>query len=176
MYCKYDKNTKKCLEVGTGTNTEFYKSIGMVDMEVEQAYDGSYWLKGYAPTQNLDELKSEKLSELTSITSKFDNQLVNTDMIIKSSLGLSINTDLRSQNNLRGLISVGLEPVDFVDSENVSHSLSIEQLNTLLNECALNGQNLYLQKWSYKSQIEQAKTVEELNKIVFKFEMKNFSK
>ena len=176
MYVKYDENTKKCLEVGTGTNTEFYKSIGMVDMEVEQAYDGSYWLKGYAPTQNLDELKSEKLSELTSITSKFDNQLVNTDMIIKSSLGLSINADLRSQNNLRGLISVGLEPVDFVDSENVSHSLSIEQLNTLLNECALNGQNLYLQKWSYKSQIEQAKTVEELNKIVFKFEMKNFSK
>ena len=126
--------------------------------------------------KTLDKLKAEKLSELTSITSKFDNQLVNNEMIVKSSLGLSINADLRSQNNIRGLISVGLEPVDFVDSENVSHSLSIEQLNTLLNECALNGQNLYLQKWSYKSQIEQAKTIEELNKIVFKFEMKNFSK
>ena len=97
-------------------------------------------------------------------------------MIVKSSLGISVNADLRSQNNIRGLISVGLEPVDFVDSENVSHSLSIEKLNTLLNECALNGQNLYLQKWSYKSQIQQAQTVEELNKIVFKFEMKNFSK
>lgn len=126
--------------------------------------------------KTLEELKSDKLSELTSITSKFDNQLVNNEMIVKSSLGLSINADLRSQNNIRGLISVGLEPVDFVDSENVSHSLSIEQLNTLLNECALNGQNLYLQKWSYKSQIEEAQTVEELNKIVFKFEMKNFSK
>ena len=126
--------------------------------------------------KTLEELKSDKLSELTSITSKFDNQLVNNEMIVKSSLGLSINADLRSQNNIRGLISVGLEPVDFVDSENVSHPLSIEQLNTLLNECALNGQNLYLQKWSYKSQIEEAQTVEELNKIVFKFEMKNFSK
>ena len=126
--------------------------------------------------KTLSELKSDKLSELTSITSKFDNQLVNNDMIVKSSLGISVNADLRSQNNIRGLISVGLEPVDFVDSENVSHSLSIEQLNTLLNECALNGQNLYLQKWSYKSQIEEAQTVEELNKIVFKFEMKDFSK
>ena len=126
--------------------------------------------------KTLSELKSEKLAELTVITSKFDNQLVNNEMIVKSSLGISINADLRSQNNIRGLISVGLEPVDFVDSENVSHSLSIEQLNTLLNECALNGQNLYLQKWSYKSQIQQAKTVEELNKIVFKFEMKDFSK
>ncbi len=176
MYCTYDKDTKKCLEVGTGTNTEFYKSIGMVDMEVEQAYDGSYWLKGYAPIQNLDELKSDKLAELTSITSKFDNQLVNIEMIVKSSLGFSINADLRSQNNLRGLISVGTEPVNFVDSENVEHSLSIEQLNTLLNECAQNGQHLYLLKWQYREQIEQAQTVEDLNKIEFKFEMKDFSK
>lgn len=126
--------------------------------------------------KTLDELKEDKLDELTRITSKYDNQLVNNEMIVKSSLGLSINADLRSQNNIRGLISVGLEPVDFIDSENVSHSLSIEQLNTLLNECALNGQNLYLQKWSYKSQIQQAPTAEELNKIVFKFEMKDFSK
>ena len=126
--------------------------------------------------KTLEELKEDKLDELTAITSKFDNQLVNNEMIVKSSLGISVNADLRSQNNLRGLISVGLEPVNFVDSENVSHSLSLEQLNTLLNECALNGQNLYLQKWSYKSQIEEAKTVEELNKIVFNFEMKDFSK
>ena len=126
--------------------------------------------------KTLDELKEDKLDELTAITSKFDNQLVNNEMIIKSSLGISINADLRSQNNLRGLISVGLEPVNFVDSENVSHSLSIEQLNTLLNECALNGQNLYLQKWSYKSQIENATTVEKINSIEFNFEMKDFSK
>lgn len=126
--------------------------------------------------KTLSELKSEKLVELTAITSKFDNQLVNNEMIVKSSLGFSINADLRSQNNIRGLISVGVEPVNFVDSENVSHSLSIEQLNTLLNECALNGQNLYLQKWQYREQIEQAQTVEDLNKIEFKFEMKDFSK
>ena len=128
------------------------------------------------PEKTIDELKASKLSELTATTSKFDNQLVNTDMIIKSSLGFSINADLRSQNNLRGLIAVGVSPVNFVTADNSVKSLSLEQLNTLLNECALNSQNLYLQKWSYKSQIEQAQTAEELNKIVFKFEMKDFSK
>ena len=174
MYCKYDK--KKCLEVGTGTNTEFYKSIGMVDMEVEQAYDGSYWLKGYAPSKNLEELKSDKLAELTAITSKFDNQLANTDMIAKSSLGFAVNADLRSQNNLRGLIAVGAEPVNFVTADNSVQSLSIGQLNTLLNECALNGQSLYLQKWEYKAQIENAQTKEELEAIELKFTMKDFSK
>ena len=176
MYCKYDKNTKKCFEVGTGTNTEFYKSIGMTDEEVEQAYDGSYWLKGYAPNQTLNELKASKLSELTAIASKFDNQLVNTDMIIKSSLGFTINADLRSQNNLRGLIAVGIEPVNFVAADNSVQSLTLEQLNVLLNECAQNVQHLYLLKWRYREQIEQAKTTKELNAIEFKFTMKNFSK
>ena len=170
-----DEETKQ-VNIGTGTNTTFYKSIGMTEMEVEQAYNGSYYLKGYAPTQNLDELKSEKLSELTAITSKFDNQLVNNEMVINSSLGFSINADLRSQNNLRGLIAVDVEPVNFVTADNSVKSLTLEQLNTLLNECAQNGQHLYLLKWQYREQIEQVQTVEELNKIVFKFEMKDFSK
>lgn len=175
MYCKYDKSTKKCLEVGTGTNTAFYKVIGMVDKEVEQAYDGSYYLKGYAPTQNLDELKSDKLAELASITSKFDNQLVNTDMIIKSSLGFSINADLRSQNNLRGLISLGVEPVNFVTADNSVKSLSIEQLNVLLNEAIKNEENLYKTKWELRDRILNSSSVEELNSIKFKFVMLDFS-
>lgn len=127
------------------------------------------------PDKTLDELKSEKLSELTSITSKFDNQLVNTDMIIKSSLGFSINADLRSQNNLRGLIAVGVEPVNFVAADNSVKSLTLEQLNTLLNECAQNVQHLYLLKWRYREQIRQAQIVDELNAIKFNFTMKDFS-
>lgn len=175
MYCKHDETTKKCTEVGTGTNTDFYKSIGMVDMEVEQAYDGSYYLKGYAPTQNLDELKTEKLSELTSITSKFDNQLVNTDMIIKSSLGFSINADLRSQLNIHRLINIGSEPVSFVIADNTTVDLSIVQLNILINECEENMQYLFDLKQSYKKQIADATTKDELDAIDLQFTMKDFS-
>ena len=127
------------------------------------------------PEKPLEELKSEKLAELTAITSKFDNQLVNTDMIIKSSLGFSINADLRSQNNLRGLITVGVEPVNFVTADNCAKSLTLEQLNVLLNECAQNSQSLYLQKWAFKTQIENTKTKEELEAIALKFTMKDFS-
>ena len=126
--------------------------------------------------KTLDELKAEKLSELTLITSKFDNQLVNNEMVINSSLGFKVNADLRSQNNLRGLITIGVEPVNFVTADNSVKSLSLKQLNVLLNECAQNGQHLYLLKWRYREQIEQTKTVEELNAIEFKFTMKDFSK
>lgn len=175
MYVKYDENTKKCLEVGTGTNAEFYKSIGMVDMEVEQAYNGEYYLKGFAPTKPLDELKADKLSELASITSRFDNQLVNTDMIIKSSLGFTINADLRSQNNLRGLIAVGAEPVNFVTADNSVKSLSLAELNTLLKETIQNGEHLYKIKWSLRDKINNAQSIDELNAIEFNFSMLDFS-
>ena len=127
------------------------------------------------PEKTIDELKSEKLSQLTAITSKFDNRLVNTDMIIKSSLGFSINADLRSQNNLRGLITVGVEPVNFVTADNSVQSLSIEQLNILLNETIKNGENLYKTKWELRNRILNSSTVEELNSIKFNFVMLDFS-
>lgn len=49
MYAKIiNEETKQC-DVGTGTNAEFYKSIGMTEMDVEQAYDGGWYVKGFAP-------------------------------------------------------------------------------------------------------------------------------
>ena len=125
--------------------------------------------------KTLDELKSEKLSELTLMTSKFDNQLVNTDMIIKSSLGFKVNADLRSQLNIRRLINVGVEPVSFIVADNTTVDLSIVQLNILINECEENMQHLFELKQSYKKQITDATTKEELDTIEIKFEMLDFS-
>ena len=126
------------------------------------------------PEKTLDELKSEKLAELTAITSKFDNQLVNTDMIIKSSLGFSINADLRSQFNIRRLISIGTEPVSFIVADNTTVDLSLAQLNILISECEENMQYLFDLKQSYKKQIADAATKEELDAIKIKFEMLDF--
>ena len=49
MYAKVTNEQTKEVSVGLGTDVEFYKSIGMSDMEVEQAYNGAWYLKGYAP-------------------------------------------------------------------------------------------------------------------------------
>lgn len=43
-----DEETKLC-EVGLGNNIKFYKSLGMTEMDVEQAYNGSWYLSGYCP-------------------------------------------------------------------------------------------------------------------------------
>ena len=51
MYAKIiNEETKQC-EVGVGTNAKFYKSIGMIEMDVERAYNGQWYVKGYAPVQ-----------------------------------------------------------------------------------------------------------------------------
>lgn len=55
----------KAVDVGLGTDTEFYQSIGMEEMEVEQAYNGQWYVKGYAPTQPLQEVKDEIQKRLT---------------------------------------------------------------------------------------------------------------
>lgn len=131
--------------------------------------------KAPVPEPTLDELKEKKLDELTAAGHQFDNQLVNEDMIINSSLGFKANADLRSQNNINGLIAAGQEPVAYVDSQNTVHSLTLAQLNTLLSEEILNGQYLYQQKWAYRAQINACTTKEELAAITFEFKMKDFA-
>ena len=50
-YAKVINEEIKEVSVGTGTNSAFYKSIGMVEMEVEEGYDGHWYVKGYAPAK-----------------------------------------------------------------------------------------------------------------------------
>ena len=50
-YAKVINEETKACEVGLGTNSAFYRSIGMVEMEVEQDYAGNWYLAGYAPAK-----------------------------------------------------------------------------------------------------------------------------
>lgn len=62
LYAKIiDENTKRC-QVGTGTNSEFYESIGMTEMDVEQDFFGNWYVAGYAPQPTIDE-QNEKIRQ-----------------------------------------------------------------------------------------------------------------
>lgn len=50
-WAKIIDEAAKTVAVGTGTNTAFYKSIGFVEMDVEEAYDGVWYVAGFAPTK-----------------------------------------------------------------------------------------------------------------------------
>lgn len=51
LYAKIIDETTKVCAVGTGTAVNFYRSMGMTEQEVEQAYNGNWYLAGYAPKQ-----------------------------------------------------------------------------------------------------------------------------
>lgn len=57
-----NEETKEC-SVGLGTNTEFYKSIGMTEMDVEQAYNGYWYITGYAPEKS-QEVKEQEVRQV----------------------------------------------------------------------------------------------------------------
>lgn len=179
-YVKFNENSGLCTEVGEGTNTEFYKKIGMVRKNVEKSeIDGQWYLADkcphYSDNEKLEKAKTEKLSELKALCHNFDDKLVNNDMFVISSLGFKVNADLRSQNNIKGLIAVNADTVNFIDYNNEIHKLTQKDLNTLLIECSKNGENLYMQKWAYAEKINACKTIAELEKIDLTFEMLDFS-
>lgn len=62
-YAKVVNEETKACDVGLGTNTDFYKSIGMSEMEVEQAYNGQWYLVGYVPSKPIPTLQ-EQLIEM----------------------------------------------------------------------------------------------------------------
>ena len=142
----------------------------------------------------LDRAKALKLYELAQKTQSFEDNL-NKSMYFISSVfvekevqkddettetvkeRLIINGDRRTRSNLEDLITYSTAgTIQFRDYDNTMCEVTKDQLKVMLKEHVINSQNLYYQKWAYEEQIEQAKTVDDLNKIVFKFEMKDFSK
>lgn len=49
LYAKVEDEKTGICQVGLGTDDEYYKSIGMSLMDVEEAFNGQWYLKGYAP-------------------------------------------------------------------------------------------------------------------------------
>lgn len=60
-YAKVINELNQC-EVGLGDDVEFYTSLGMEEMEVEQGYDGIWYVAGYAPQQTVEE-KNEQTKQ-----------------------------------------------------------------------------------------------------------------
>ena len=69
-----NEETKEC-QVGLGTNETFYRSIGMVEMDVEQAYNGVWYVKGYAP-EKPEPSKDEKIYQLKKELAEIDEKSV----------------------------------------------------------------------------------------------------
>ena len=140
-YAKIENEETKEVSVALGTNTEFYKSLGMNELDVEKGKDGRWYLTGYAPQPSIVEVKETKLNE--------------------------INADEIANRNIEGLALVleSGESTLFRAYDNSFHQVTKEQLETMRREIVLNSQRLYQIKWQIEAVIEAAQTVDELDAI-----------
>jgi len=74
-YAKIVDEQTKVVSVGLGTDIEFYKSIGMTEIDVEQAYNNQWYVAGYAPVQPEPteyEKAQERIAELKQMLADAD--------------------------------------------------------------------------------------------------------
>ena len=70
-----NETTKEC-EVGLGTNEAYYLSIGMTEQEVEEAWNGAWYLAGYAPEKPEDVEKQEEIYRLKDELAATDYKII----------------------------------------------------------------------------------------------------
>lgn len=105
-----NEETKRC-EVGLGTNSVFYQSIGMTEQEVEKAYDGNWYLSGFAPIK--PEPTIEEQNEAIRATRE--------QLYIQTSDKLKADYDeavARGADNAEELKTAWLESKDKIRAEN----------------------------------------------------------
>ena len=123
-----------------------------------------------AVPKTLEDLKEFRLEELVEI---FNGWMDSPDASIQSSTGYMVNANNTAKKNVDGLItameSTGVETITFMCFDNNPAQLTLQQLKTIQLELIQRGSALYARKWFYRSQIESAQTMEEVNSIEFDF-------
>ena len=179
-----ETDTYKCL--GSWTKSAYTAdSLGFLDNHMDESEltfvpsnkeltSGVYYLKGHEkPEDTIEELKAKKLAEISAEARKY-SQYECESMYLTSSVGYKIDADHKSQDNIRGLIGLGVT-CRFKDYNNEYHpNTTVEQLQTMLTECYANGAMLYQQKFNYEDMVQAAKTKEDLDFDIV-FEMSDFS-
>ncbi len=177
-YAKVINEQTGLCEVGIGTNSKFYKSIGMKEQDVSQSdIDGKWYLSDKCPMKSdetkLAEAKQAKLNEASNKAYSFENKdalitVSATNMMSRSSETYHIEATLT--NNIK--LSAYAQALD--ESETLPWNTK-ENVNVLLNKAActtltelmsqLNAKLWTVDFPTFLAQIEAAQTVEDVEAI-----------
>ncbi len=146
--------------------------------EIEAGSDGHRRFQIVAiPAPAIDDVKAAKLAELDAAFMAWYEK----DATVTTSLGFVADSDSRAIMDVSGLVTaLEAQPVEtrgtvgFMDHENSPHLLTLDQLKTVRLEIIKNDQSAYAQKWAYRSQIENAESVEALQAMSFTFTGEDF--
>lgn len=116
------------------------------------------------------DLETERANKLSELSTAFEDA---SEMAhLTSSLGFEIDANETANRDIEGLVLV-MQPGQttlFCDYNNQFHEVTRAQLETMRREIVANSQRLYQIKWQYRSLIEAATTVDELDAITIRFD------
>lgn len=151
--------------IETMTVGQFYESIGMTEQDVEQAYNGLWYLVGYAPTQPLDKLKTLKRAEINRARDEaeqggfeymgkvFDSDQVSCIRISSAAQAMQYAPDDAT--------------ITWTTQDNSTIDLNKAQLMGLVVALAQHSNECHQKATALKAQIDACETKEELDKIVW---------
>ena len=159
-----DDQTKLC-EVGLGSDSEFYLSIGMTELDVEQAYDNNWYLTGYCPTPPLADLKLAKREEINRARDAAEQGGF-------PYLGKTFDSDTISCLRIScAAQSMELAPssstITWTCQDNSTIDLTPTDLKGLVATLAMHSNACHEKATALKEKIEAAQTAEELAAITW---------
>ena len=163
----------------TDESTNYQKTLISLAQRLFAGYTGNTYkleVQGnrYKVSQkSLEELKNEKQQEISNYANRFEHNKCD-EMFITSSLGFRVNADRRSLQNVENLIRLGQDTV-FKDYDNQFHSVTVQDLETLLMEISANGSNLYNQKFQMQLAVMNFTTLEQIENFEIQFTMMDFT-
>lgn len=121
------------VSVGTGTNHTFYQSIGMTFMDVEQGYDGQWYVAGYAPVkpqelieaEALAQAKAERAVAVASITVEVD--------------GMVFDGDEKAQERMNRAVTLADSPEETTEWVLHNNTVAVVTAEQLRKACKLAG-------------------------------------
>ena len=175
-YAKVLNEETGLCEIGVGTNTDFYISIGMTQQDVEQSdVDNCWYLTEKCPhkpdAQKLQEAKEAKYQEALQGAKDY----LENDAAFQFDELNSIET---SSENIGKMTAYALdfltgttEPKNWTSKEDNVLSLSAEDVSTILRGIETIQTEVWTVKFvAYKNAIGQASTVEEVEAITINYE------
>lgn len=169
-YAKIVNDETKLVIVGGGSDTQYYTSIGFSEMEVEMAWNGSYYLAGHAPLKPLEEYKKEKLRELQIVKSQklkdfsYKGKIYQIDDNSKVNINGKISAILLSQNTEKPI-----ESVAWIAKDNTITQFSTAEFLAFSQAVANHIETILFKNDELRTAINKAKSLEALNKIVLSF-------
>ena len=109
------------------------------------------------PLYSLESLKNKKKEEIKKslATAEVSNKTL-------SSLGFMVDATRVSKDNVKSLLDLGVEPVNFRDADNEFHLVYLSDLAIMHKEIIMSAFGLYQKKWNLESMVDSATSEEDL--------------